>query len=169
MHRDSFWTIWFWITHVVAWSLASHFTLGVPYDMVLEAQREKSEDGPWMQAAEAMILAQAFRFTSYTDRFGPILMGVSAFVLSVLTTLGTLGDLEFARAMLTLVFPITLIYIVSIRGAFHIRDNGIRGADLLVRIKWMRIYNQLIGLIGVAMAVTLAIYQAVRDVAIWGF
>ena len=46
MNFQSFWSLWFWLTHAVAWSLASHFTMGVPYDLVVETNREEAEDGP---------------------------------------------------------------------------------------------------------------------------
>ncbi len=169
MDRDSFWTLWFWIMHVVAWSMASHFTMGVPFDMVSEAQREKTEDGPWHRATEALIQAQVFRFTTYTARFGAIMVGVSAFLNSVLLTLATLGDLEFARAMLTLFLPLTVIYVVTVRGALAIRRADLRGDALLLKVKRMRLVNQLIGLLGVSMAVILAIFEAYRNITIWAF
>jgi hypothetical protein len=35
----SFSNLWFWIALAVVWSTASHWVLGVPYDMVLRARR----------------------------------------------------------------------------------------------------------------------------------
>ena len=83
MSPDSFWTLWFWIAHVVTWSMASHFAMGVPYDMVVEANREKDEDGPWSRATEALILAQSFRFASMARRFGTALAAVVAFLIGM--------------------------------------------------------------------------------------
>jgi len=36
----SFSNLWFWIALAVMWSTTSHWVLGVPWDMVLRAQRE---------------------------------------------------------------------------------------------------------------------------------
>ena len=35
----SFSNLWYWIALAVAWSSASHWVLGIPYDMVLRARR----------------------------------------------------------------------------------------------------------------------------------
>ena len=35
----SFSNLWFWISLAVMWSTASHWVLGVPFDMVLRAKR----------------------------------------------------------------------------------------------------------------------------------
>lgn len=169
MNFSSFWTLWFWIAHVIAWSMASHFTLGVPFDIVQEADREAGEDGPWVHAAEAMIHAQAFRFASYGRRFGPLMTGVSAFIISVCITLSILADLELARALLTFFVPLTLVYIVTMRFARRVEADGLTGAALRKKLRMQRLVNQLIGLLAIAMAVMFAIYQAVRDIEIWGY
>ncbi len=35
----SFLSIWYWVLHVVVWTLACYRTLGVPHDMLLRARR----------------------------------------------------------------------------------------------------------------------------------
>ena len=35
----SFSNLWFWIMLAVAWSTASHWVLGIPFDMVLRARQ----------------------------------------------------------------------------------------------------------------------------------
>ena len=39
----SFSNLWFWIALAVMWSTASHWVLGVPFDMVLRARRHGGE------------------------------------------------------------------------------------------------------------------------------
>lgn len=39
----SFSNLWFWIALAVMWSTASHWVLGVPFDMVLRARRYGGE------------------------------------------------------------------------------------------------------------------------------
>lgn len=165
MNLDSFWTLWFWITHVIAWSMASHFTMGVPYDMVIEANREKVEDGPYARATEALIQAQVFRFAALGRKYGVLLTGFSAFLLATLITLGTLGDLEFARALLTFLVPLTLVYVTTVQAAIKAQSAGTRDADLRAVIKRQRIINQLIGLLGVSLAVVAAMYEALNNLA----
>jgi len=163
MSPDSFWTLWFWIAHVVAWSMASHFAMGVPFDMIVEANREKSEDGPWVRATEALILAQAFRFTSMARRFGVAAAAAIAFLLSMLLTLGIHTDIEFARAVATILAPLSLIYVLTIRTAFRIESSGARGAALRRMVRGLRLQNQLVGLLAITCAVAVAIWEVMRD------
>ncbi len=169
MNFDSFWSLWFWIFHVVTWSLTSHFTMGVPYDLVVRANREEDEDGPYQRAAENLINAQIFRFTALWRRYGLLITGNSAFLISVLVTLGTLGQLEFARALLTILGPLTLVYILTIRKALKLERWDLSGASLRRAIWRQRLINQLVGLLAIIMAVILAVYQAVLniEVLIW--
>ncbi|MEM8868863.1 MAG: hypothetical protein AAGE38_00565 [Pseudomonadota bacterium] len=164
MNFNSFWTIWFWLLHVVAWSMASHFTLGVPFDMVIEANRENDEQGPYARATEALILAQVFRFNALFKRYGAVLVGFTAFLLAVLVTLGTLGGSEFARAVFTLMLPLTLIYVFTIRFAARIDRDGLRGAGLRKALGRQRLLNQLIGVLGISLAVILAVHQVVQNI-----
>jgi len=166
MNFDSFWSFWFWILHVVTWSMASHFTMGVPYDLVIQANREEAEDGPYQHAAEAMINAQIFRFTAMWRRHALLLTGFSAFLISMLATLGTLGRLEFARALLTILGPLTLLYVLTIRKALKMERWALTGAPLRRAIWRQRFVNQLVGLLAIIMAVILAIYQAVLSIEV---
>ncbi len=159
---ESFWSVWFWAVHVMAWSLAAHFAMGVPWDMVLEANREAREDGPWAQATEAMILAQVFRFTTLFRRLGVLVTGSAAFLASVLVTLGTLGQAEMARALASLILPLVLIYTLTVRTAFAIERDAPRGAALRRRIRNQRLANQAVGLLAIACAVALAVWEALR-------
>ena len=166
MSFDSFWSLWFWIVHVVAWSMASHFTMGVPYDLVVEANREKTEDGPYQRAAEALINAQIFRFAEMWRRYSLLVTGFSAFLISMLATLGTLGRLEFARALLTIILPLTLLYSLTIRKALKLERLQLSGLALRKAIRRQRLINQLVGLMGVILAVILAVYQAVLSIQV---
>ena len=164
MSPDSFWTLWFWIAHVVTWSMASHFAMGVPYDMIVEANREKAEDGPWARATEAIILAQSFRFASMARRFGTALAAVAAFLITMLLTLSIRSDFEFARAVATILVPLSLVYVLTVRMAIRIENRALRGQALRLMIRNLRLQNQLIGLMAICAAVAVAIWEIARNV-----
>ena len=42
----SFSNLWFWIVLAVAWSTASHWVLGIPFDMVMRARRHGGRRSP---------------------------------------------------------------------------------------------------------------------------
>lgn len=167
MHFGSFWTIWFWVTHAVVWSLASHFAMGVPYDMIVEANREDDPDGPWAEAADYLIRAQVYRFSAYHDRLGVMLSGIAAFILSMLLTLGIVANLEMALAIFTLMLPLILIYVVTVRVALSIRGTDPDRPALRARIRRLRLFNQLFGLLGIIMAVALAVWIVIRDMVLF--
>ncbi|NNU80734.1 hypothetical protein HMH01_09825 [Halovulum dunhuangense] len=169
MDFGSFWTVWFWICHVATWSVLSHFALGVPFDMILEVNREKSEDGPWARATEALILAQVFRYTALGRRYGVVLTGVTAFLVTVLLTFSVMEQMELARALATILLPMTVIYATSLQTAFRIERRGLRGADLRGAVRFQRLVNQLIGLLAIMAAVALAIWEQVRLMQPWWF
>lgn len=159
MVLESIWTIWFWIAHAVAWSMASHFAMGVPWDMVLQANREKDEDGPWSRAADGMIRAQVFRFTEIGQRFGTGLVGVTAFVLAAAGTLAVQAELEFARAALTFLVPLTAIYALSFRTATRMKVQALAGRPLRDEVRKQRFWNQFIGVLAIAGAAATGVWQ----------
>ena len=168
MNFSSFWTIWFWIAHIVAWSMASHFALGGPFDMIMEANREKDDDGPWSRATENLILAQVFRFHSMGRKYGTALTAISAFILSVLATMCFYPQMEFARALLTILGPLTLIYFLSIRTVDRIEAEQPRGRALRDAVRRQRFWNQVVGLLAVLMATVAAIAEFVRGITpVW--
>lgn len=166
---DSFWTLWFWIAHVIAWSLVSHFTLGVPYDLVQEAYREKDPHGPYAEATEAIILAQIFRFTAVYRRYGVVLVGFSAFLLTMLATLGLLAGSEFALAVLSILGPLTLVYALTVRAAFRMEARALRGAALRHALSVQRRINQAVGVFAVVLTAAAAIWLALLRIQLMGF
>ena len=168
MNFSSFWTIWFWIAHVVAWSMASHFTMGVPFDMIVQANREKDEGGPWAQATDMLARAQVFRITFFSDRYGTYLTALAAFILSTLVTLGFVFESELARAILSIMGPLTLIYALSIRQAEKARARDLSGVALRRLVTRQRFINQAIGVLAVFCAVALAVWEVTRGLTpVW--
>lgn len=157
MYFGSFWSLWFWIAQVITWSLTSHFTMGVPFDMILQANRENDETGAHARHCEALILAQVFRIVTIFRSFGAAIVGVWSFLIACLATLGIAFDSEFSLALLTILGPLTAVYALSARRAFALDAAGVRGPQLRLAIKRQRFVNQLIGLLAIASAAALAV------------
>ncbi|MEO0912515.1 MAG: hypothetical protein AAFY59_05935 [Pseudomonadota bacterium] len=158
MNLDSLWTLWFWIMHVMAWSLTSHFVLGVPFDAVLQANREKEDFGPWARHTDAMIRASVFRVVTYFRRIGTLLVGVWSFLIGSLLTFAILFENEFCMAVLTLFLPLTAIYAVSIRWALWIDEAALDPAELRQVLRRLRFWVQLFGVVGIMLAGANAVY-----------
>ncbi|MCX8227854.1 MAG: component of SufBCD complex, partial [Sulfitobacter sp.] len=80
----SFSNLWFWIALAVVWSTASHWVLGVPYDMVLRARRQ----GEQAQIdLEDMVRINVNRLLYITQVSGTWILGFTCFFLTMLFTL----------------------------------------------------------------------------------
>ncbi|MFV0491574.1 MAG: component of SufBCD complex [Pseudorhodobacter sp.] len=125
----SFSNLWFWIVLAVAWSSASHWVLGVPFDMVSRARRRGGE----AQAdLEAMLEINVRRIMYIARGAGVWLIGFASFLLSGLLILGFWYGVEFAQAVFLLALPISVIGALSLRQAAQI-EAGVNGGQMLCR------------------------------------
>lgn len=121
----SFSNLWFWIALAVLWSTASHWVVGVPFDMVRRAARG---DVNALVDMHALANIHARRLRSIAAETGLIATGIGAFLLTVLGLLGFLYRIEFAQAILLLAVPMTLVGWVSLRAARNL--DGLDAPDL---------------------------------------
>ncbi|MGR3662604.1 MAG: component of SufBCD complex [Paracoccaceae bacterium] len=152
----SFSNLWYWIALAVIWSTASHWVLGVPFDMVLRARRHGG--------AAAVDLEDLVRIN--TNRLLYI-GGVSglwslAFGSALISGLGVLGfwyGVEFAQALFFFVFPLSIIALLSLSTARLISDEGAAGDLLYKRLSRHRLYTQIIGMLSVFVTAMWGMFQ----------
>ncbi|MEO0388213.1 MAG: hypothetical protein AAF281_11895 [Pseudomonadota bacterium] len=164
MDFDSLWTLWFWITHVMAWSLTSHFTMGVPFDMVVQANREQNKNGPWTTHCDAMIRASIFRLNAVFDRFGTAIVATWSFLIASLATSGVFFQIEFALALVTLLGPLTIIFSLTTWQARRMGAADLSPAGLRDGVRRLRFWNQVCGVVGIVLAATAAVWNIARTV-----
>lgn len=112
MDLRSFSNLWYWIALAVAWSMTSHWVLGLPYDMIRRAARE----GGAAEAELRLLLGlQRRRYRAVAARAGAGLIGFAAFWLTTLFTLGFVYWVEFAQALFLLLAPLLLVLALSFR------------------------------------------------------
>ncbi|MDZ4095578.1 MAG: component of SufBCD complex, partial [Paracoccaceae bacterium] len=97
----SFSNLWFWIALAVLWSTASHWVLGVPFDMVIRARRH-DHAGQAEADLQAMVHINANRLLHIAQISGLWIAGIAAFVITTLAMLGFYYKIEFAQAVLCL-------------------------------------------------------------------
>lgn len=149
----SFSNLWFWIVLAVVWSSASHWVLGVPYDMITRARRV---GGQAEIDLEDMTRINVNRLLYIGRVSGLWLLGFSCFMLSGLVTLGFFYGVEFAQAVFLIALPMSLVGLLSLSTAKRIETEALTGEALRRRLLRHRLYTQLIG--------TLAIFVT----ALWG-
>lgn len=152
----SFSNLWFWIVLAVVWSTASHWVLGVPYDMVLRAKRH----GEQAQIdLEDMVRINVNRMLYIGRVSGLWLAGFACFFLTMLVLLGFFYEMEFAQAVFLLAFPLSLVGMVSLSTARLIDAEQARGEQLFKRLTRHRIYTQIIGMVSIFVTAMWGMYQ----------
>lgn len=142
----SFSNLWYWIALAVTWSTASHWILGVPFDMVLRARRQ---GGQAMADLESIVRVNVNRMLYITHEAGVILLAAVCCALTMLALLGFWYLVEFCQAVFLLAFPLTLVGALTLRTATRIERDGDAGEVLCRRMNRHRIGVQVIGMIAI--------------------
>lgn len=152
----SFSSLWYWIVVAVAWSSASHWVLGVPFDAILRARRH---GGQAMADLEALARINASRLTYIGRVSGPWLMGLGAFLLTGLLLLALWYRVEFAQAVAFLLAPMTLVGALSMRLAERLEAEAPDGEALVRALVRHRFWTQGIGMVSIFFTAMFGMYR----------
>lgn len=152
----SFSNLWFWIALAVIWSSASHWVLGVPFDMVGRARRfgGQTEDD-----LEALVHINANRLAYIADVSGLWFLGLTCFFITGLAILGFGYRLEFAQALFLLGFPMSFVATLNLRLARRIIASQSRGEDMRVLLTRHRSIVQGIGMVSIFVTAIWGMYR----------
>lgn len=142
----SFSNLWFWIALAVFWSSASHWVLGVPWDSVLRAKRNGGQAEIDLQD---LVRINSNRLLHIVDVSGLVLIGFTCFILTGLAGVGFGYNVEFAQAVFLLLFPMSIVSMLSIRVARRICAEGPTGDELRKRLARHRFWVQFIGMLSI--------------------
>lgn len=152
----SFSNLWFWIALAVVWSSASHWVLGVPFDMVTRARRL---GGSAWDDLHDIVRINVNRLLYIGRTAGYLLLGLSSFGLTALVVLGFVYRVEFAQALVLLAFPLTMVGLLSLSTARLIETEQPEGEALCRRLARHRLYTQLIGTVSIFCTALWGMYQ----------
>ncbi|MGQ0564780.1 MAG: component of SufBCD complex [Gemmobacter sp.] len=152
----SFSNLWFWMAVAVVWSTASHYGLGVPYDMVLRARRHGGEAAADL---ETMVEINVRRLMHIQATAGLWLVGFGAFGVTALALMGFLYDLEFAQAVLLIAAPMTLVFALTLATARRIAAGRVDRADLVRVLTRHRFAVQGIGVVAIMITTMWGMWQ----------
>jgi len=161
----SFSNLWYWIGLAVVWSSVSHWVLGVPYDMV---QRARSQGGEAQKDLEDIVRVNCNRLLYIGRVSGLWLLAFGCALISALFILGFWYQVEFAQAVLLLIFPLSIVGLLSMSTARLISDEGSVGEDLYKRLMRHRIYTQFIGMFSVFVTAMWGMFQNLSVGALGG-
>lgn len=152
----SFSNLWYWIALAVFWSTASHWVIGVPYDMITRARRVGGQAAVDLQDITRVNVNRLL----YIGRTaGYVLLGLISFGLTVLAVLGFVYSVEFAQAVFLLAFPMTLVGLLSLSTARLIEVETPEGEALCKRLMRHRLYTQMIGTLSIFCTALWGMYQ----------
>ncbi|MEM9250361.1 MAG: component of SufBCD complex [Pseudomonadota bacterium] len=146
----SFSNLWFWIALAVMWSTASHYVLGVPFDMVARARKAEAGTADAMEAVSDLhdLVRVNVNRLLYIERFaGQWLLGLGSFVMTTLAIVGFGYGLEFAQAVFLLGFPMSIVFWLSLRTARKIHTADGEGLEKLLTTH--RRYVQSLGIVSI--------------------
>jgi hypothetical protein len=152
----SFSNLWYWIALAVAWSSASHWVLGVPFDMV---QRARRVGGQAQIDLEDLTRVNVNRLLYIARVSGLWLLGISCFLLSGLAMLAFVYWIEFAQAVFLLAFPMALVGLLNLSTARLIEGQNLRDEDLCKRLTRCRLFTQMIGTASIFFTALWGMYQ----------
>ncbi|WP_420863604.1 component of SufBCD complex [Algirhabdus cladophorae] len=161
----SFSNLWYWIALAVVWSSASHWVLGVPFDLVLRARRH---GGQAELDLEDLVRINTNRLVYIGTVSGLWLLGFSCFFLTGLGLLGFFYGVEFAQAVFLLAFPMSIVALMSISTSRLISTQGLRGEALRQRMTKHRFFTQLIGVLSIFVTAMWGMYQNMTAGALGG-
>jgi hypothetical protein len=151
----SFSNLWYWIALCVIWSSASHWVVGVPYDMVWRAKRE---GGQVMSDLETLVRINVGRMLWHSREYGPWMVGVLTFIVSTLGLLAGFYRSEFALAFLLILLPLAFLGYISLRAALKIEAGEGQGEALLRRMFLTRTAVQGLGMVSIFVAAMVGMY-----------
>ncbi|KUF11585.1 hypothetical protein [Pseudoponticoccus marisrubri] len=152
----SFSNLWFWIVLAVVWSSASHWVLGVPFDMVARARRQ---GGQAAQDLEDLVRINTNRMLFIVDEAGLWLAALGSAFLTGLALLGFVYGIELAQAVFLLAFPMTGVGLLSIASARRIQSGEGQGEALHRRLRLHRMLTQFIGMLSIFVTALWGMYQ----------
>ncbi len=152
----SFSNLWYWIALTVLWSTASHFVLGVPFDLALKAKRQ---GGTRMADLEDLVRINCGRLLSIAEVSGLMLTALAAAAITILGFTGFVYDMEFSQALFLMAFPMIFVGLLNIRLARRISIEEPKGEQLVALLRRQRFYVQLIGMMSIFSTAMWGMYQ----------
>jgi len=152
----SFSNLWFWISLAVLWSTASHWVLGVPFDLVTRARRS---GGQAEQDLEDLVRIHINRLLFISQVSGLWILGLGCFLLTGLALSGFLYGLEIAQALFLLGFPMSIVGLLSVSTARLIYEEQATGELLRKRLARHRLHVQITGVISIFVTSLWGMYQ----------
>jgi len=140
----------------VLWSTASHYVIGVPYDMIVRARRN---GGQATIDLDDIVRVHVNRLLYIGEVSGLWLLGFGCFFLTGLALLGFVYDVEFAQALFLLALPMSILGALSLWTCEIIAGQALTGEAMQAQLMRHRLYTQLLGVVSIFVTALWGMYQ----------
>ena len=145
----SFASVWYWIVFALIWTRTTHWTLGVPYEDARMAQRL---GGQHQIDFETMIDINTRKTVAMFAEYNVIMTALATFLLATIFMLGFYFNIQFMQAGFLLLFPLSVIGVMSVRFAFRLAGDPLTGKPLFKAYVFHRRLKQIIGGVAILIA-----------------
>ena len=139
----TFSNIWYWLAVLVIWAVATHWVIGVPFDMVVRARRQ---GGQAAQDLDILVAINLRRLLTLSGTPAVILVGIGAFVVTAAAMLGFVYGLELAQGLFCLAFPLVFVAVLTWRSCQRLALDQQTGPALIRALVRLRFWIQLIAI-----------------------
>lgn len=151
----TFSNIWYWLAVMVTWAVATHWVIGVPFDMVVRARRQ---GGQAAQDLDILVAINLRRLLTLSGTPAVILVGIGAFVVTAAAMLGFVYGLELAQGLFCLVFPLVFVAVLTWRSCQRLALDQQTGPAFIRALVRLRFWIQLIAITALFCTALLGIY-----------
>ena len=151
----TFSNIWYWLAVMVTWAVATHWVIGVPFDIVVRARRQ---GGQAAQDLDILVAINLRRLMTLSGTPAVILVGIGAFVVTAAAMLGFVYGLELAQGLFCLVFPLVFVAVLTWRSCQRLALDQQTGPALIRALVRLRFWIQLIAITALFCTALLGIY-----------
>ena len=152
----TFSNVWYWLAVAVSWSMASHWILGVPFDLIYRARRQGGEA---MAELEMLVAINVRRLTSISDIAGLWITGFAGFLLSTLAMVGFWYGMELAQGMFCIGLPLSVVGMLNLRASRRFSQKLPRGDALSAALFRLRFWIQVIAMISIFVTAMYGMYH----------
>jgi len=151
----TFSNLWYWLMVCVSWMIASHWILGIPFDMIQRARRKGDQAAADL---ENLTDINVRRLQALSNEGGFIIVGFIAFLLTSIAMAGFYYRMEVAQGLFFLLFPLTIAGSLSFYTSTNLLRNPSRGAELAKRLMRIRLWIQIIAALSVFFSAAYGMY-----------
>ena len=151
----TFSNIWYWLAVMVTWAVATHWVIGVPFDMVVRARRQ---GGQAAQDLDILVAINLRRLLTLSGTPAVILVGIGAFVVTAAAMLGFVYGLELAQGLFCLAFPLVFVAVLTWRSCQRLALDQQTGPAFIRALVRLRFWIQLIAITALFCTALLGIY-----------